>query len=73
MSLFFTAASRATASKNSDRHPMLNAIQHGVTIADLQIRRKEQQCGLRNIGDWGEGLNHVEEKLALVGACRACF
>ena len=45
---------------------MLNAIQHGVTIADLQIRRKEQQCGLRNIGDWGEGLNHVGEKLALV-------
>ena len=55
MSLFFTAASRATASKNSDYHAMLNAIQHGVTIADLQICRKEQQCGLRNIGDWGDG------------------
>ena len=43
MSLFFTAASRATASKNSDCHAMLNVIQHGVTIADLRIRRKEQQ------------------------------
>ena len=57
--LFLTAASRATASKNSDRHAMLNAIQHGVVIADLQIRRKEQQCGLRNNKEWGEGLNHV--------------
>jgi hypothetical protein len=62
----FMVASRATASKNSDHHAMLNVIQHGMTIADLQIRRKEQQCGLRNIGDWGEGLNHVGEKLALV-------
>jgi hypothetical protein len=54
------------ASKNSDRHAMLNAIQHGVTIADLRIQRKEQQCGLCNIGDWGDGLNRVGEKLALV-------
>ena len=39
---------------------MLNVIQHGVTIANLRIQRKEQQCGLRNIGDRGEGLlNHV--------------
>jgi hypothetical protein len=53
MSLFFTAASRAKASKNRDRHATLNAIQHGVTITDLQICRKEQQYGLRNIGDWG--------------------
>jgi hypothetical protein len=59
-------ASRATASKNSDRHAMLNVIQHGVTIADLQICRKGGQCGFRNIGDWGEGLNHVGKKLALV-------
>jgi hypothetical protein len=58
--------SRATARKNSDRHAMLNAIQHGVTSPDLRIRRKEHQCGLCNIGDWGEGLNHVGEKLALV-------
>jgi hypothetical protein len=50
---------------------MLNAIQHGMMIADLQIRRKEQQCGLCNIGDWGEGLNHVGEKMALVGVRRA--
>ena len=49
---------------------MLNAIQHGVMIADLQICK---QCGLRNIGDWGEGFNHVGEKLALVSARRACF
>ena len=61
-------ASRATASKNSDRHAMLNAIQHGVTIADLLICRKGGQCGFRNIGDWGEGLNHVGKKLALVEA-----
>ena len=52
---------------------MLNAIQHGVTIANLRIRRKEQQCGLRNIGDWGEGLNHVGEKLALVAKVSGCF
>ncbi len=45
---------------------MLNAIQHGVTIVNLQICRKGGQCGLRNIGDWGEGLNHVGKKLALV-------
>jgi hypothetical protein len=64
--LFFTAASRAMASKNSDPHAMLNAIQHGVTIANLRIQRKEQQFGLRNIRDRGEGLNHVGEKLALV-------
>jgi hypothetical protein len=48
---------------------MLNAIQHCVTITDLRICRKEQQCGLHNIGDWGEGFNHVDEKLALAGAC----
>jgi hypothetical protein len=59
-------ASRATASKNSNCHAMLNAIQHGVTIADLQICRKGGQCGFRNIGDWGEGFNHVGKKLALV-------
>ena len=47
---------------------MLNAIQHGVTIADLLICRKGGQCGFRNIGDWGEGLNHVGKKLALVEA-----
>jgi hypothetical protein len=35
MSLFFTVASRATASKNIHPHAMLNAIQHGVTIAYL--------------------------------------
>ena len=66
--LIFTVASRATASKNSDCHAMLNAIQHGVTIADLLICRKGGQCGFRNIGDWGEGLNHVGKKLALVEA-----
>ena len=55
-----------TASKNSDHQAMLNAIQHGVTIANLQISRKEQQCGLCNIGDWGEGLTHVGEKMAPV-------
>jgi hypothetical protein len=59
-------ASRATASKNSNRHIMLNVIQHGVTIANLQIRRKGSQCGFRNIGDWGEGINHVGKILALV-------
>ena len=67
MSLLFTAASRATASKNSDRHAMLNAIQHGVTIADLQIRRTEQQCGLRSIGDW------VGSCRALVAKVSGCF
>ena len=66
MSLLFMPASHVTASKNSNCHAMLNAIQLGMTIPDLQICRKEQQCGLRNIGDWGEGLNHVGEKLALV-------
>ncbi len=53
-SLFFTAASCAAASKNRDRHAMLNAIQHGVMIANLQIQRKEQQCELHNIVDQGE-------------------
>ena len=45
---------------------MLNVIQYGAMIADLQICRKEQQYGLRNIGDWGEGLNCVGEKMALI-------
>ena len=66
MSVFFTAASHATASKNSNCQAILNAIQHVVMIANLRIRWKEQQCGLCNIGDWGERLNHVGEKLALV-------
>jgi hypothetical protein len=47
---------------------MLNAIQHGLTIADLRICRKRGQCGFRNIGDWGEGLNHVGKKMALIEA-----
>ena len=76
MFLFFTVASHVTASKNSDHQAMLNAIQHGVTIANLQISRKEQQCGLCNIGDWGEGLTHVLSSCscpALAAKVSDCF
>ncbi len=64
--IFYGGLPRDGKQKKGNCHAMLNAIRHGVTIANLQIHRKEQQCGLRNIGDWGEGLNHVGEKLALV-------